>query len=232
MSYWIRHILLPAIILSMIACLPPSIQTLHTEVASSYSDPEGLYFDASRKGNILTVMRLVEEKIVDVETRDRYGWTGCMYAARIGHEGLLEYFLSKKIDIDLKENKGQTALMVAVNARNYDIVKLLIDAGANVTSQDQYGYTALMWAINDRSWDSIPLLLATMKGINIQNYEGDTALHMAIDYRSYDDIVFFLVEKGADMILKNRAGKTALDIAKEKNYVKIVDLLESKMNKK
>ena len=81
----------------MFACSPLQIQTSNTVVTSAYATPESYFFDAVRKNSIISVMRLIEEKTVDINTRDRYGWTGFMYAARYGHEGLIEYFLTKKI---------------------------------------------------------------------------------------------------------------------------------------
>ncbi|MDD5170608.1 MAG: ankyrin repeat domain-containing protein [Syntrophales bacterium] len=196
----------------MTACPAPKIQMVNREVASSYAAPEALYFDASVNGNIIIVMRLIEEKFVDVNTRDRFGWTGCMYAARYGYEGLFEYFLSRKIDIDQAEDKGQTLLMIAVSARNYEIVRLLMEAGADPTIQDKEGYTALMWAIFDRSWDGIPLLLATGKGINIRNTDGETALHMVISAGRMDLIPLF-INHGADLNIMDKSGTTTLMIA-------------------
>ncbi len=49
-----------------------------------------------RREEIFLVMRLVEENMVDVNVRDHSGWRGWMYAARYGHNGLIEYFFDKK----------------------------------------------------------------------------------------------------------------------------------------
>ncbi len=40
-----------------------------------------------------------------------------------------------------------------------------------------------------------------------------------------------LVERGADLKVKNKDGKTALDLAREKRHGAIVDYLERKMGK-
>ena len=49
--------------------------------------------DAALNGNIITIMRFVEEGIVDVNAKDDYEWTALMYAAQNGHLGLTEYLI-------------------------------------------------------------------------------------------------------------------------------------------
>ena len=87
MRGFISKIFLFICVFSILACSPPQIQKFNNEIALSYANTEALFFDAAVKGDIILVMRLVEEKIVDVNIRDRFGWTGWMYAARYGHEG-------------------------------------------------------------------------------------------------------------------------------------------------
>ena len=65
--------------------------------------------------------------------------------------------------------------------------------------------------------------------MNIQNRKGETALMIAVS-NQYINIVIYLIEKGADVTIRNNNGKTALDIAREKNFDKIVSLLEEAMH--
>ena len=83
------------------ACTTPQIQQPSGKVAAVYASPKTHYFEAARKGDIATIMRLVEEKIVDVRETDSYSWTGFMYAIQYGHAGLADYFIIRKINVNI-----------------------------------------------------------------------------------------------------------------------------------
>ena len=78
----------------------------------------------------------------------------------------------------------------------------------------------LTWSTHLRHWDIIPYLIERNINLNYQNWSKDTGLMYAA-YCGYFSVVEQLVLAGADIALKNKEGKTALDIAKkgeEKNY--------------
>ena len=57
---------------------------------------------------------------------------------------------------------------------------------------------------------------------------GNTPLHVAV-WNGYTDIVKLLLEQpGIDLYIKNKDGKTALDLAQEKNLTEIVNLLRNR----
>lgn len=60
---------------------------------------------------------------------------------------------------------------------------------------------------------------------------GNTPLHVAV-WNGYKDIVKLLLEQpGIDLHIKNKAGKTAFDLAQDKNLPEIINLLASVGNK-
>ena len=125
--------------------------------------------------------------------------------------------LLEKIDANKKDDKGKTALHFAASRYDWDELKtrlavLLVEAGADVNAIDDEGKTPLMYAV---------------KEVGLWR---DTAL----------EPVGFLVSHGADITLRNKEGRTALDLftaryadkeldGKEKeNYGKIVDMLTAR----
>ena len=57
---------------------------------------------------------------------------------------------------------------------------------------------------------------------------GNTPLHVTV-WNGYTDIVKLLLEQpGIDLYIKNKDGKTALDLAQEKNLTEIVNLLQNR----
>ena len=62
--------------------------------------------------------------------------------------------------------------------------------------------------------------------MDIANNNGDTPL-MDAAYLGKTEILRYLLESGADTSLKNKSGKTALDLAKAKGKPEAVTLLQS-----
>ena len=93
-------------------------------------------------------------------------------------------------NIELKDEEGQTPLIIAVCNRQLDVINLLLSHGAQINAVDNEGKTALIHAITPGG-DS-----------------GDPA----------DDLVKLLIEKKADIEVKNERGKTALFFGKSISF--------------
>ena len=85
---------------------------------------------AAGKGDLDTVLHLIEEKGVSVNSSDYNGRTPLHIACGFGQLSMVKYLLSVKADIAVKDGKGKTALIYAEEAKEHSIVQLLIEAGA------------------------------------------------------------------------------------------------------
>jgi ankyrin repeat protein len=70
-----------------------------------------------------------------VDSRDRYGQTALMLAARAGHDEAVEVLLAHGADLDCAAKYHLTALMLAAINDRVEIVRMLIAAGANADLQ-------------------------------------------------------------------------------------------------
>ena len=87
--------------------------------------------------------------------------------------------------------------------------------------------TALHFAVDTANLEMINFLLDRGFDINNQkNSLSNTPLHIAVK-KGLTDIVYVLLEKGANTELKNINGNTPLDLAREKQFSRIIKLLES-----
>jgi ankyrin repeat protein len=64
--------------------------------------------------------------------------------------------------------------------------------------------------------------------LDLADKEGKTALYRAVD-KGYTDIAFSLLKRGANAFSRDCHGKTVLDLAVEKNIVKIVQTITDNM---
>jgi ankyrin repeat protein len=127
---------------------------------------------------------------------------------------------------DRNLGEGATPLMRA--ARNGDIaaMRLLLDRGADPKLEQKTKVTALMLAsglgrglsaFNDefaaeaQMLEAVKLLLDQHVDVNAVNEGGQTALHFAA--LSMDSVVEVLVKNGASLDIKDRQGRSPMDMA-------------------
>ena len=116
--------------------------------------------------------------------------------------------------------EGATPLMRASKVSDTTIIRLLLDKGADPNLRLRNQTTALMIAASraarnagpeQNTIDAMSLLLAKGADVNAVNDNGESALHIAVTRG--DALVRFLVEKGAKLDLKDKSGRTPLDVA-------------------
>ena len=115
---------------------------------------------------------------------------------------------------------GATPLMRAAKSTDVPVIRLLLEHGANPSLATKNLTTAVMFATglgggrgrsDDAAMEAIALCLKRGADVNAFNNAGQTALHIAVE-RS-DRLVKFLAEHGAELDLKDKDGRTPLDIA-------------------
>jgi len=93
-----------------------------------------------------TVIELVKSGLVDVNTRDRFGWTPLMILAIDDHPDSTEiasFLVKNGAQLDLKDPEGRTALMLSGMKANVAMFRLLIRLKADPAVTDHHGKTAL-----------------------------------------------------------------------------------------
>ncbi len=112
----------------------------------------------------------------------------------------------------------------AISSGYLDMVKLLVENGAD-TDYDEDGYNALHTAASWGGNYMLRYLLPRTEGIDTQTDGGDTPLMLVVSCGRYREVELML-EYNPDLTIINDEGKTALDIAEEKEYADIAQLLK------
>jgi len=193
------------------------------------------------------VKQFIKNRNLDVNCSSEYESTPLGVAASRGNLDLVKYLLEKGANPDLKGAGGETALFDAVfiyeqalepqildikpsmTKFDYkikdDIVKLLIKYGADIHAVDDTNTTLLMFACMFERDAVADLLIKQGVDINVQDENGNTALIYAINDFYKINIIKMLLQAGADINIKNNNSQTAVDIAKEKGFTDIFNLL-------
>lgn len=121
---------------------------------------------------------------------------------------------------------GATPLMRAAKNGDTAALRILLDHGADSNARQKNGTTALMFAAglgfgtgtfaNDYATEgelleSVRVLMAAGADVNAVNEAGETALHYSA--HASDGIVKFLAEKGAKLDVKDKQGRTPIEMA-------------------
>lgn len=129
---------------------------------------------------------------------------------------------------DVALDEGATPLMRAARSGDTVVMRMLLAAGADPKLVTKDGNNALLFAAGigyrdkqtqgteEQALEALKLCMEQGLDINQTNAKGETALHGAAN-RGSDPLVKFLVERGAKLDAKSKAGFTPLDIAMGKD---------------
>lgn len=182
-----------------------------------------------------------KDKNADADAKDKNGNMALHYACQGNPEmkrstdwiRTIGYLVNLTTDIDVQNDKGETPFQLVMKGNTEEVVdfttRLLISKKASITKADYDGNTPLHIAIQTNKNNAIKILIDSMgpPELNRQNNQGETPLHLAV-LNGNVLTVQQLLNKEVDLNLKTKQDKTARNVAQDKNYSEIVELLEKK----
>ncbi|MCC6003801.1 MAG: ankyrin repeat domain-containing protein [Thermofilum sp.] len=164
------------------------------------------------------------------------------WAAFLGHVDVVRLLLEHGAEVNARNKYGETPLHRAAAYGRADAARLLLEHGADVNARDEYGWTPLHVAALQGRADVARLLLEHGADVNVRTtgaivfvedftkstYSGVTPLHLAA-YGGHAEIARLLLERGADPSIRDKDGRTPLDVARERGYEEVVRVIEEYM---
>jgi ankyrin repeat protein len=165
---------------------------------------------------------------VDIEAMDKDNLTPLSWAAKNGHDVIVELLLNTGIvEVEARDKDGQTPLLWAAKNGHEAVAKLLLDIGkADIKAKDQDKKTPLLHAAENGNEAVVKLLISTGK-VNLKGKDknGQTPLLWAAQQGHEAVIKLLLDTNKVDVKEKNMRGHTALLLAARDGHEKIVKLL-------
>ena len=144
----------------------------------------------------------------------------------------VDRLLQSGADPDGTDREGYTPLMYASWDGSVAIAYMLIQAGADVNKKSRYGDTALLMLTADLYYGEpalVKMLLDKGANTNEVDRKGLTPLMYAA-MNGHVDTVRQLLKHGALPETKNKDGKTALDLAVEKDHPEIAEIVQKEID--
>lgn len=131
------------------------------------------------------------------------------------------------------QNDTNSNIFLAVQAEHMKAVEKLVSGGTDINTRREDGNnnTPLMEAATWNSKEIVEFLLQKGANPNLIDRYGRTALMLAMLYRENGEedvleITKILIAGGTDMTIKNTDGKTAREIATDRGYSRVAEMLK------
>ena len=185
--------------------------------AGSYED----FFRALKQDDATLVAALIQRGF-DPNTRSPEGQHALFLVIREPAPKVLAVLLQwPRIEIEPRSPQDESPLMMAALAGNLQLVRQLIARDADVNKP---GWAPLHYAATNGHVAVMRLLLQHHAYIDASSPNGTTPLMMAAQYGT-PEATKLLLEEGADPLLKNQMGLSAIDFAYRANRVESAQLI-------
>ncbi|WP_159990559.1 ankyrin repeat domain-containing protein [Pelistega ratti] len=177
------------------------------------------------KNNRVTSVTKAIAEGQDPNAFNQEGHTAIIYAAREqSKKSYMALVHNTKVDVNLANRYDETPLMYAAIMGDMDFAKALLNRGARV---NKLGWTPLHYAAVKGKTEMVNYLLSQGALPNAPAPDGSSPLYSAVQFGSTATIKA-LLKGGADPYAINQAGKSAMDLAKEKKMSSVIKLFEQK----
>jgi ankyrin repeat protein len=196
------------------------------------------------------VVQMILEQYTELDVRDMEGTTPLLKASYNGNPAVVQLLIDHGADPHARDHCGKTALdkagtlgvcrmllelnvsqtcafLGAASQGDPDQIRLLLNHGASPDVRSESGDTPLHFAAaRGRLGAARFLVLELNADVNARDDEGTTPLLASLGWiEGTPEVVQFLLENGADVMVRDNWGKTAYEVARSERKEEILELL-------
>ncbi|MDB5822936.1 MAG: uncharacterized protein JWR21_1640 [Herminiimonas sp.] len=218
---------------------PPKLRSVQqsklvrrARVSQEYFDahlPNRSPHNAVLRGDLSSLMAILDRDAVAVNARDGKGGTALQLAAQSGQADIVKALLEAGAEVDLRTKNATTALTLAATYGHAAVVSLLLKHGSNQRLVDVAGETPLELAARHGHINVVEALLvqeiAFRKTVPMDPINPFVQSLCLAAQHGHDAIVRALLGAGAPASAFNRKGKNSLMVAVEAGHLNIAAAL-------
>lgn len=190
---------------------------------------------AASKNDTTLVNSILDKKEVDIDGKDRSGWTALTIAVRKRYNVIARQLIERGANPNVKGPLNMTALHQAILNNDIETMELLLKHKANISAESNSfeeipgtkpSHSPLEWASNLGFVEAIRILLLYGANPNQKAIDGFSPLISAL-WMSEKEAAKVLLENGADpnMEFSNSTNMTPLHIAALEGFADITKML-------
>lgn len=165
---------------------------------------------AARK-NLEKCVEILIDHDADPDIPDQEDYTALHNA--VGNPDILKMLSTKSKRIDAQNSDGETPLYLAAERGLVESALMLLEYGANPNTPNKEGIVPLFLAARGGHLELAKGLIKNKAAVNFQGAQQNIApLHWAA-HKEREDIALLLIKHGADILLKDKEGRTPLSMA-------------------
>jgi uncharacterized protein len=196
-----------------------------------HAAPVDDYFAAVQQDDESAVVALALRGF-DLNTLNAKGDSALLIALKLGSVKVADFLLNQNsVKVEARNRQGESPLMMAALKARLPQARRLIQREAEVNKP---GWTPLHYAASNPepvSADMVNLLLEHHAYIDAASPNKTTPLMMAAHY-GHDSVVKLLLEEGADPLLRNEQGLSAIDFAHRAKRTEAAALIAAQIRSK
>lgn len=184
---------------------------------------------AARQGDVNTLKACLENG-VDINCTNRQGRTAITLASLNKHYEAVSFLISAGADIDKQDETCFNPFLLSCLNNDLTLLRIVLPAKPDLTRLTRFGGVGITPASEKGHLEIVrELLTKTEINFNHTNFVGWTPLLEAIVLNDggekQQEIVKLLLDHGANPHMTDKYGKTPLELAREKGYDAIAQLL-------
>ncbi len=186
---------------------------------------------AAEQGNSDGLKSCLDKK-VDINATNREGRTAIIIASLNKHYDCVSLLISAGADINKQDQTCFNPFLIGYLNNDLTLLRTVLPANPDLNCLTRFGGVGITPACEKGHVEIVrELLMRTDINVNHTNFVGWTPLLEAIVLNDggekQQEIVKLLLEHGANPHMTDKYGKTPLELAREKGYHKIAELLIS-----
>lgn len=125
-----------------------------------------------------------------------------------------KYNLERLEDVNYVDRDGRSLVFYSILQNNIEFLKILLNNKAEINLKDNQGWAPLHYSANEYFTSICELLINEGADVNARDSYGNTVIWRAVfASKGRGEIISLLLQNGADPLLKNDTGISALDLA-------------------